>query len=133
MGAHPSPARAAVRAITEAAQSRVTSITGARDDFDPNLYGMQLKADLTAYLQADPAGRPSTDLGDVPDPADNLPFILQRLINVGVGSAIVVPLETEEEPGFVAARTLVPQLENPAGDRRQRFGKRALKYIMGTQ
>ena len=57
MGCHPSPARAAIRAITEAAQSRVTSITGARDDFDPNLYATQLKADLTEYLprRADPA------------------------------------------------------------------------------
>ena len=35
VGLPPSPARAAIRAITEAAQSRVTSITGARDDFDP--------------------------------------------------------------------------------------------------
>jgi YcaO-like protein with predicted kinase domain len=133
MGAHPSPARAAIRAITEAAQSRVTSITGSRDDFDPNLYGTQLKADLTTYLQASPTGRPSTDLRDVPDSANNLAFILQRLINVGVSSAIVVPLETEEQLGFAAARTLVPELENPPGDRRQRFGKRALRHIMGTQ
>lgn len=131
MGAHPSPARAAIRAITEAAQSRVTSITGARDDFDPDLYGTQLKADLTAYLKATPTGRPSTDLSDVPSPAANLSFILDRLIEAGVKSAIVVPLEGEEQPGFAAARVLVPELENPAGDRRQRFGKRALQHIMG--
>jgi ribosomal protein S12 methylthiotransferase accessory factor len=133
MGAHPSPARAAIRAITEAAQSRVTSITGARDDFDPNLYGTQLKADLTAYLRASPCRRPLTDMRDVPDSADNLEFILQRLARAGIGSVIVVPLAAEEEPGFAAARVLVPELENPPGDRRQRFGKRALRTMMGAQ
>jgi len=133
MGAHPSPARAAVRAITEAAQSRVTSITGARDDFDPYLYGTQLKADLTAYLKASPCGRPRTDLEDVPGPEGNLAFILERLGKAGVGSAIVVPLEAEGGPGFAAARALIPELENPPGNRRQRFGKRALRAMMGGQ
>lgn len=133
MGAHPSPARAAIRAITEAAQSRVTSITGARDDFDPYLYGHQLKADLTAYLRAEPRGRPLTDLADVPSPANNLAFILQRLTDAGVGSAIVVPLAGMGEPGFAVARALIPELEYPPGDRRQRFGKRALKFMMGAQ
>ncbi len=133
MGAHPSPARAAIRAITEAAQSRVTSITGARDDFDPNLYGSQLKGDLMTYIRASPRGRPRTDMRDVPGPAGNLHFILERLSRAGVSSAIVVPLEAEGEPGFAAARSLIPELENPPGDRRQRFGKRALKMMMGVQ
>ncbi len=134
MGAHPSPARAAIRAITEAAQSRVTSITGARDDFDPNLYGTELKADLTAYLSATPHARPSTDLADVPDPADNLRFILQRLVDAGIGSAVIVTLDAgEEHGGFAAARALIPGLESPPGDRRQRYGRRALKAIMDAQ
>ncbi len=133
MGAHPSPARAAIRAITEAAQSRVTSITGARDDFDPDLYGTALKADLTTYLSATPHARPSTDLADVPDPADNLRFILQHLVDAGIGSAVIVPLDAGEERGFAAARALIPELENPPGDRRQRYGRRALKAIMEAQ
>ncbi len=131
VGCHPSPARAAIRAITEAAQSRVTSITGARDDFDPNLYGTRIKADLMAYVRANPRARPSTDLNDVPDPVGNLRFILDRLVAAGIGSAIVVPLAWEDGPGFAAARVLVPELENPPGERRQRFGKRALKVMMG--
>lgn len=132
-GCHPSPARAAIRAITEAAQSRVTSITGARDDFDPNLYGTQIKADLMVYVRATPHARPFTKLSDVPSAADNLRFVLERLVSVGVSSVIVVPLAADGEPGFAAVRVLVPQLENQPGDRRQRYGKRALKVIMGAR
>ena len=132
MGCHPSPARAAIRAITEAAQSRVTSITGARDDFDPNLYGTQLQADLMAYCRAFPNGRPVTDPRNVPEPADNLRFILERLLTAGVESAIIVPLEADTEQGFAVARALIPDIEYPPGNRRQRFGKRALKAMMGA-
>jgi YcaO-like protein with predicted kinase domain len=127
VGCHPSAARAAVRAITEAAQSRVTSITGARDDFDPNLYQTQLKADLQIYLQAEPAtgNGPAEKKPHVP--ADNLDFILTRLRAIGVTSAIVVPLQREE--GFAVAKTLVPELEHPGTGRRQRFGLRAMKMM----
>jgi ribosomal protein S12 methylthiotransferase accessory factor len=128
-GCHPSPIRAAIRAITEAAQSRVTSITGARDDFDPNLYATQLKGDLTAYLRAEPHQRARPE--PAPGRQDNLPFMLERLRAVGVRSAIAVPLEVGE--GFAVAKVLVPELENPPGNRRQRFGRRALSFMTGMQ
>jgi ribosomal protein S12 methylthiotransferase accessory factor len=130
IGCHPSPARAAIRAITEAAQSRVTSITGARDDFDPNLYGTQLRADLTGYLRASPAGNRKLPQEVARDPSDNLQHILGRLRAVGVGSVIVVPFDTGV-PGFAVAKVLVPELEHPAGDRQQRYGRRAVKAMMG--
>lgn len=132
MGCHPSPARAAIRAITEAAQSRVTSITGARDDFDPNLYSTQLKSDLTAYLKADPVRKHNADEDTPRDPAENLQFILARLRAAGIGSVVVVPFETGID-GFAVAKVLVPELENPAGDRKQRYGRRALKMMMAAQ
>jgi YcaO-like protein with predicted kinase domain len=126
-GFHPSAARAAVRAITEAAQSRVTSITGARDDFDPNLYSTQLKADLQIYLQAEPAkgGNAAEPMPHVP--ADNLDFILTRLRAIGVTSAIIVPIQQED--GFAVAKALIPELEHPGTGRRQRFGQRAMKLM----
>ncbi len=127
VGCHPSAARAAVRAITEAAQSRVTSITGARDDFDPNLYQTQLKADLQIYVQAEPATGNGPAEKKPHIPADNLDFILTRLRAIGVASAIVVPLQREE--GFAVAKTLLPELEHPATGRRQRFGLRAMKMM----
>jgi YcaO-like protein with predicted kinase domain len=131
-GCHPSPARAAIRAITEAVQSRVTSITGARDDFDPNLYRTQLKADLTAYLRADPVGRATNAGAEVPEREENLAFMLDKLRSAGVRSVIVVALEAGE-PGFAVAKVLVPELENPPGARRQRFGRRALRFMTGVQ
>ncbi len=123
-GAHPSPARAAVRAITEAAQSRVTSITGARDDFDPNLYSTQLNADLTIYLKAEPESRDDLAAERPPEPADNLHFMLAQLQQVGVTSVIVVPIELDD--GYAVAKVLVPELEHPPGSRRQRYGQRVM-------
>jgi ribosomal protein S12 methylthiotransferase accessory factor len=127
-GAHPSPSRAAIRAITEAAQSRVTSITGARDDFDPNLYGVTSKADLMAYFRAAPLQQNRPE--EIPrDPAENLLFITERLRATGIGSAIVVPFDTGIE-GFAVAKVLVPELEHPPGNRQKNYGRRALKLIM---
>jgi ribosomal protein S12 methylthiotransferase accessory factor len=131
MGCHPSPARAAIRAITEAAQSRVTSITGARDDFDPNLYRTQLRSDLTDYLRAAPTGR-ATPQAQRTDVMDNLEFILSRLRKRSIGSVIVIPFEAGE-PGFAVAKVVVPELENPVGNRRQRYGRRAIAAMAGLQ
>jgi ribosomal protein S12 methylthiotransferase accessory factor len=130
-GCHPLPARAAIRAVTEAVQSRLTLISGARDDFDPDLYVAKLKPDLLAYIHAEPGGRR-------PRPAQALsrgeyfPFILDRLRSVGARHAIAVSLEAEAD-GFAVAKVLVPDLENPPGsDRRQPFGRRGLAAMMGV-
>ncbi len=124
-GSHPSPGRAAIRAITEAAQSRVTSITGARDDFDPNLYRTEIKADLMIYVKAEPRRRAATLADRSPDSADNLHLLLTRLHEIGITSVIVVPIEADAE-GFSVAKVLVPELEHPSIGRRQRFGRRAM-------
>ena len=127
-GCHPSPARAAIRAITEAAQSRVTSITGARDDFDPSLYSTQLKADLTIYLRANPIRQDRLAEEPPHNPEDHLSFMLDRLRMIGVTSVIVVPIEFDAS-GFAVAKVLVPELEHPAAGRRQRYGQRAMKAM----
>jgi ribosomal protein S12 methylthiotransferase accessory factor len=134
MGCHPSPARAAIRAITEAAQSRVTSITGARDDFDPNLYATRLTPDVLTYLRARPgkSNRAAADNAVPANPADNLHLLLSSLQGAGVSSVIVVPLAASE-PGFAVAKVLIPELENPPGERRQHYGKRALRAMAGLQ
>jgi ribosomal protein S12 methylthiotransferase accessory factor len=130
-GCHPSPARAAIRAITEAAQSRVTSITGARDDYDPNLYATPLRGDLTAYLKADPKGRVYRGDAASPESDGNLEFMLAKLKGAGVRSVVVVPLADDE--GFAVAKVVVPELENPPGNRRQRFGRRAITFMARVQ
>ena len=46
-------------------------------------------------------------------------------------SAVAVPLDAGE--GFAVAKVVVPELENPPGNRRQRFGRRALTFMMGMR
>jgi ribosomal protein S12 methylthiotransferase accessory factor len=58
-----------------------------------------------------------------------LPALLDRLERVGIGRVLVVPLSGEDDPVAVA-KVLVPQLENPPGERRQRFGRRGLVAML---
>jgi len=128
-GCHPTAARAAIRAITEAAQSRVTSIAGARDDFDPDLYRQRLGVDLLAYPAASP-GRARVWPKEPMPPARLLEHMLQRLRSAGIRSVVAVPLMLGD--GFAVAKVLVPDLEHLDGDRRQRFGSRALRAMVGA-
>ncbi len=124
-GCHPDPARAAIRAVTEAAQSRLTAISGARDDFDPGDYRARIALDLLPFVQAEPsAGAPAAAARIAP--ADYIGHIASRLRAIGVGSAIVVPLEAGER-GFAVAKALVSDLETVPGARRFPLGPRALR------
>jgi YcaO-like protein with predicted kinase domain len=53
-GAHPYPVRAAIRAITEAAQSRLTFISGARDDIHPSNFTQPLPSETRVGLESEP-------------------------------------------------------------------------------
>lgn len=128
-GCHASPARAAIRAITEAAQSRLTVIAGARDDFDPELYAAPLKPDLLVYPHAEPQDGLEPAPGIDVDPRELLPAIIERLGRVGVGRVIVVPLSGAHEP-MPVVKVLVPELENPPGERKQALGRRGLVAML---
>jgi YcaO-like protein with predicted kinase domain len=127
-GCHPLPARAALRAVIEAVQSRLTTISGARDDFEPETYAAALSADLLAYVTAEPSAAPP------PAPevtvADYLPYLLERLVRARVDGAVVVPLGLSTE-GIAVAKVVVPALENPPGHRRRQYGRRAVAAMMG--
>ena len=125
-GCHPAPVRAALRAITEAAQTRLTTISAARDDFDPQRYYDPLHPALLVYPRAKPkalAPRADANL----ERRDFLPMIVDNLRRVGVRSAIAVPLE-EGERGFAVSRVLVTDLENPLGDRQTPYGRRVVEF-----
>ena len=124
-GCHPDLARAAIRAITEAAQSRLTAISGARDDFDPGDYRARIALDLLLFARAEPSARASLAAAAI-EPADYIGHIASRLRAVGVGSAIVAPLEAGER-GFAVAKALVCDLETVPGARRFPLGRRALR------
>lgn len=118
-GAHPSPERAAIRALTEAAQSRVTYISGARDDVFHETYRRPLPERLRRLFYADPSRAMP-----LPGPMD-LAGILMNLKQAGVTQAIAVRLSAPAL-AFAVVKILTPGLENPEGERRQRFGDRAM-------
>ena len=126
-GCHPIASRAAIRAVTEAAQSRLTAISGARDDFWPGLYDAPLRPDLHVFRLAEPHPIPviegpatrRTDLG----------AILDRLRVRGVRSVVVVPLGGEEF-GIAVAKIIVPDLEDPPESRHKRLGRRAVNAML---
>ena len=116
MGCHPSRGVALLRALTEAAQTRLTLISGARDDLPPR------RLDPDAYLAAHGrfheehgAPGPRRSFLEVPTREhdrfeDDLGFMLDRLRTVGCGEAVVVNL-TKPEIGVPVVRVVVPGLE----------------------
>ncbi|MBA8878984.1 YcaO-like protein with predicted kinase domain [Phyllobacterium myrsinacearum] len=127
-GCHLSPRVAAMRAITEAAQTRLTNISGARDDFDPSEYALRIAPDLAVYPSAKPTDHWRFD---EPEPFECaiLDNYLEPLRKRGITSVVVVPLGGED-CGIAVCRVLVNELESPSGVRKHRFGGRALNAML---
>jgi YcaO-like protein with predicted kinase domain len=119
-GCHPCRAVALSRALTEAAQSRLTMISGSRDDvtwaaYDLNRDWAQLQA-IRADLDD---SRPRRSFHDVPDhhlPAvgDDVTLALDRLRTVGVPEVAFFDL-TRADVGIPVVRVVVPGLESHPG------------------
>jgi ribosomal protein S12 methylthiotransferase accessory factor len=114
-GCHPDRAVALSRALTEAAQSRLTMIAGSRDDLS-SAYWRQVRdiqAIRTNVGRLD--GRPGRSFRDVPDiPGDSIDddvaHELDRLRAVGLQRAVLVNL-TRSDIGVPVVRMVVPGLE----------------------
>lgn len=126
-GCHPVPERAVLRALTEAVQSRITFIGGARDDAFPAVYRRPLP-EWTRRLMMDDApqgnARRAIFLG-------GLGALLARLDALGLGPVVAIELGARHLP-FAVAKVLVPALENPEGRRATRFGVRALAKALSA-
>ncbi|WP_210258142.1 YcaO-like family protein [Rhizobium sp. 57MFTsu3.2] len=121
-GAHPSPVRAAIRAITEAVQSRITFISGARDDLSPDEFQRPVPAETLHALDAIPvAWIAAARYDDKP----HLNRILDALRERQIAPVIALPLSDPALP-FHVVKVFVPSLENPEGARARRFGARAI-------
>ncbi|WP_310382718.1 YcaO-like family protein [Rhizobium sp. 1399] len=129
-GAHPWAVRAAIRAVTEALQSRLTYISGARDDVWPELFTTPLPAQTRTTFLAVPA---SVSAATITRPAGNISVLLHDLLTRlragGIGSVIALPLTPANLP-FSVVKIFIPDLENPGGNRLHRFGQRALARAM---
>lgn len=113
-GCHPDRAVALARALTEAAQSRLTLIAGCRDDNTAEAHERARNPEAIAghLARVEAPGRrrfPETAhaAGDSVD--DDVAHALDRLRSVGVEQAILVDL-TRPDVGLPVVRTVVPGL-----------------------
>jgi YcaO-like protein with predicted kinase domain len=118
-GCHLSPAVALARAITEAAQTRLTYISGARDDVlpddiakanDPELV-RQVRLDLDR-VEATEEFRPEPTVS--PSPAEDIAVITGAMSAAGGDDVICIDL-TRPELGVPVVKVLAPGLEGPWG------------------
>jgi len=114
-GCHPDRGVALSRALTEAAQSRLTLIAGSRDDCPPALYRRVKDAEaIESHARALAAEglRAFEDVANVPGETidDDVAHELDRLRSAGIGQAILVDL-TRPDVGVPVVRLVVPGLE----------------------
>ena len=118
-GCHLDPEIAVLRAVTEAAQGRLTYISGARDDLRRHDYAAVLSAPSTSPEPA--PGERRVNLGQVASSATgslggDLAALLDALAAVGVGSVAAVNL-SGPLPGVAVTRVLAPGLALAADGR----------------
>jgi ribosomal protein S12 methylthiotransferase accessory factor len=118
-GCHPTRSVALLRALTEAAQSRLTFISGARDDCTREDYEYLRSPDTMreycATVASDGRGRRFHDCPtfEADTFEEDLAWLLGRLAAVGIEQVVVADL-TKPEFRVPVARVVVPGLEGPA-------------------
>lgn len=127
-GTHPVSARAAIRALTEAAQSRLTYISGARDDLFAETFTRPLPPETKALFEAQPRSAATSHEAAPSGIEDLIVHCRTRLRAKGFSRVVAVPLSDGSLPVSVV-KVVVPGLENPEGARRHPLGPRALSRI----
>lgn len=116
MGCHPAREIALLRALTEAAQTRLTIIAGAREEAGLGFYEQARSPDLLRHMRGRIAGEaPSRSFSDVPTFAGetidgDVAATIERLLAVGIEQVIVVDLSLEDF-GIPVVRVVIPGLE----------------------
>ena len=126
-GAHPVASRAAIRAITEAAQSRVTAIAASRDDihsaaFDTAAAGVNLR-----LLDATPAAPLPTGL-PAGTPLAELIEVMTAVLARGNIGATTVALSDPRHP-YAVVKILSADLEDRAANLNWRPGWRSFDAV----
>jgi ribosomal protein S12 methylthiotransferase accessory factor len=139
MGSHTTRHVALLRAMTEAAQSRLTLIAGSRDDVFRKEYCLDAGASRfvehqRALLRTQPPARP---FGAVPS-ADfdsfnqDLDWLADRLAGIGIDRLISVDL-TKAELGIPVVRVIIPGLESFDEVPSYAPGRRARSFEAGLE
>lgn len=134
-GCHLDPSVALSRAVTEAVQCRLTEITGAREDIEPEDFQRNRDDGELAAMQARiSAAHPRRRLADRPARytasfEGDLAVLCNALRGAGIGDAAVVDL-SQPDIGLPVVKVVVPELEglflSPKQSLRPR-GKRLMK------
>lgn len=133
-GCHPDPGVALSRAITEAVQSRLTYISGARDDlFRDDYASIQTARNRRGWLAWLERGTMATDFRDVggwvsDDVAVDLGHILNLLVRHGFSQAVVVDLSIAGI-GIPVVKVVVPGLVEPTIDNKAIPGARINGFL----
>lgn len=134
MGCHPSRPVALLRALTEAAQSRLTAITGSRDDLTRKDYEHYRNLDALrqnrAQMEADGPAK-SFDEGPSQEGEsfeDDVAWELERLRAIGIERVVAVDL-TKPEFGIPVVRVVIPGLEGISSAAGYACGRRALSLL----
>jgi YcaO-like protein with predicted kinase domain len=137
MGCHAAREIALARALTEAAQSRLTFISGARDDMPRAQYLKHLDpAEMAAWCDRVVSGVVHRRFADVPTHVaptleQDLAHHLACLRSAGIEEAVVVDL-TKPEFGIPVVRVVVPGLEGLADSPDYLYGARARARLDGV-
>ena len=113
-GCHPNRAVALVKALVEAAQTRLTAISGARDDLGADIYGFASDPQGLERWRGNLNANDSRRLfGQAPTSAEGaLSYVLTCLAAAGFNEVLAVDLSPPA--GICAvARVVVPGLEGP--------------------
>jgi YcaO-like protein with predicted kinase domain len=129
-GTHPDASRAALRALTEAAQTRVTSIAAARDDIRPDTYRLDGSAEAYALLSSEPKRRAvASPLPAAQTAKGMLDWSLARLAQAGIDDLVAVRLDSSDM-GVAVVRVVSRLLEDRGPNANWRPGPRALRLIL---
>ncbi|WP_424980194.1 YcaO-like family protein [Leisingera sp. S232] len=131
-GCHPDRRIALLRALTEAAQTRLTYISGARDDLDPDEFTPAAAAERAGYvrrlLRRSQASARFQDCPSLSSPSfeEDQAWLLDRLEAAGMAQVLIVDL-SHSGLGISVVRAVIPGLEAPHDDPDFIAGPRALR------
>jgi ribosomal protein S12 methylthiotransferase accessory factor len=135
-GCHLSKEIAIIRAVTEAAQSRLTHISGARDDMYRNTYLIQQQSTTNYNFWERTLAKiqPSFDYTTLPSlETDNLEgdvlTEIELLQQAGFEHVIVVDL-TDPRFGIPVAKVIIPRVEYKHSGFHKRYGQRARDHTL---
>jgi YcaO-like protein with predicted kinase domain len=129
-GCHPDRGVALARAMTEAAQIRLTYIAGIRDDLPPSDYAESEQEKLGAALidamsqAADARSFHNVPSFDTDDVTADVRWQLQRLRAIGIERVVAIDL-TRPDMGIPVVRLVIPGLEWDCTHRDYHPGRRA--------